>query len=252
MSRILSPRAIQLMLLYLATLSLAGLMLAPTVIANNSPEPPVKIPSEVAWTNDTVALVNGGDAVRGLILARRCERCHGVEGFSSTPAVPNLASLDRFSVWKQLDDFRSGKRKSALMQPIAAALTLRQSADVAAYYAIVPNTPDPQDPRSFPEPATNSSASRLAVPLVTLGDGRRGVPPCQSCHGPVGFVTGAPSLSTQNGTYILNQLNAFSEWSRTNDINVRMRSIAVRLTPEEKQALSDYYGTGSAYHPPPE
>ena len=226
--------------------------LAAALLQTGGSQPPVRIPSEVAWTDETLALVNSGDAMRGLILARRCERCHGAEGFSPTPAVPNLAAMDKLTTWKQLDDFRSGKRKSGLMQPIAAALTLRQSADVAAYYAIVPNTPDPQDSRSFPERSSKASMARVAVPLITLGDGQRGIPPCQACHGPVAYVKGAPSLGTQNGLYILNQLNGFSDWSRANDINIRMRSIAGQLTPEERQALSDYYGAGYAYQPPAE
>lgn len=239
-------------LLVAGILALVPGLLSAGLLQVASPQPPVRIPSEVAWTDDTIALVNSGNAVRGLVLARRCERCHGVEGFSSTPMIPNIAAMDKLSMWKQLDDFRSGKRKSSLMQPIAAALTLHQSADVAAYFAIVPNTPDPQDPRSFPQPNSNVSSARIAIPLITLGDGRRGVPPCQACHGPVAYVKGAPPLATQNGPYILNQLNAFSDWSRANDINLRMRSIASQLTPQEKQALSDYYGAGYAYQPPAE
>ena len=160
--------------------------------------------------------------------------------------------MDKLTLWKQLDDFRSGKRKSAMMQPIAAVLTLRESADVAAYYAIVPNTPDPLDTRTFPQTLSDPASTRLAVPLITLGDAQRGIPPCQACHGPVGYVKGAPSLATQNGPYILNELKAFADWGRANDINVRMRSIAVQLTPQEKQALSDYYGAGYGYHPPTE
>ena len=237
---------------WLTVVGLVPVILAATLLESGGTQPPARIPSEVAWTDETLALANSGDPMRGLILSRRCERCHGAEGFSSTPAIPNLAAIDKLTMWKQLQDFRSGKRKSALMEPIAAVLTLRQSADLAAYYALVPNTPDPLDSRSFPERISNPSMARIAVPLITLGDGQRGIPPCQACHGPVGYVKGAPSLATQNGLYILNQLNALSGWSRANDINIRMRSIAGQLTLEEKQALSDYYGSGYAYQPPAE
>jgi hypothetical protein len=45
----------------------------------------------VAWTEETLTIVSSGDAFRGLLLARRCNHCHGEEGFSSVPAFPNLA-----------------------------------------------------------------------------------------------------------------------------------------------------------------
>jgi cytochrome c553 len=40
------------------------------------------------------------------------------------------------------------------------------------------------------------------------------------------------------------QLENFANGSRSNDINVRMRSIARQLTAEEREAISEYYGAG--------
>lgn len=207
-------------------------------------EPPVRIPSQVAWTDDTISAASNGDALRGLLISRRCDRCHGEEGFSPNPTMPNLAGMDRLVIWKQLEDFRDNKRNSILMQPIAASLTRRDSADLAAYYSLLPNSQDPQDNRSFPQRAPDNAHMAMAIRLVTLGDGERGVPPCAGCHGPVAHVRGAPSLATQNGAYILNQLEAFSARLRGNDINMPMRTVAARLTEDEKQALADYYGSG--------
>lgn len=149
-------------------------------------------------------------------------------------------------MWKQLDDFRSGKRSSPVMQPIANSLSLEDSADVAAYYWIVPIAADPQDDRAFPQPLSDPKHEAVAGRLIITGDGSRGLPPCQACHGPIGFVTGAPSLATQNATYLLEQLEAFANGRRTNDINMRMRSIALQLTEEEKRALAESYGAGLA------
>jgi len=84
----------------------------------------------------------------------------------------------------------------------------------------------------------------MAIELILFGDGRRGIPPCQACHGPAGSVKGAPSLTTQNAAYLLEQLNHFAKGDRANDINVRMRSIARQLTDQEKKALAEYYGAG--------
>lgn len=205
-------------------------------------EPPVRVPSNVAWTEETLAFASSGDAFRGLLLARRCNHCHGTEGFSSIPLIPNLAGEDRLSFWKQLEDFESGKRSSLAMQSIANGLSARDSADLAAYYSMLPTASDPQDNRSFPQAMQDPSRAPIAVRLIVFGDGQRGIPPCQSCHGPVGNVKGAPPLSTQNGSYLQEQLEHFSNGYRANDINVRMRSIARQLTAEEKTAVSEYYG----------
>jgi cytochrome c553 len=209
-------------------------------------EPSVRIPSNVAWTAATIAVASSGDALRGLLIGRRCDRCHGREGFSSSPSVPNLAALDRLVIWKQLDDFRSGKRSSHVMQPIANSLSLQDSADVAAYYGMMPIAPDPQDDRAFPQPLSDPKHEAIAGRLISTGDGNRGLPPCQACHGPIGFVLGAPSLATQNATYLLEQLEAFASARRANDINMRMRSIAAQLTEDERHALAESYGAGVA------
>lgn len=207
-------------------------------------QPPIRIPSYVAWTEETIAAANGGDAVRGLVIARRCERCHGREGFSSDANVPNLAGMDRLSMWKQLNDFRSGKRSSLIMQSEASALAIADYADLAAYYSMLPTYPDPQDTRTFPQPPPSALHVSVAARLIAAGDGQRGIPPCQACHGPIGHEKGAPDLTTQNAPYIQEELEEFASGSRANDINMPMRSIASLLTDEEKQSLAAYYGAG--------
>lgn len=219
---------------------------AALVMGSDAAEPPARIPSNVAWTAETIAMASSGDAFRGSLIGRRCDRCHGREGFSSSAAVPNLASMDRLVIWKQLDDFRSGKRSSRVMQPIANSLSLKDSADVAAYYWMMPIAPDPQDDRTFPQPISDPKQEAVGGRLIHSGDGSRGLPPCQACHGPVGFVVGAPSLATQNSSYILEQLEAFANGGRANDINMRMRSIATQLTEDERHALAESYGAGVA------
>lgn len=208
-----------------------------------SDEPAARVPSDVVWTKETFALVSNGRPFRGLLIARRCDHCHGQEGFSSVGEIPNLAGIDRFSLWKQLQDYRTGKRKSAVMQPIAALLSDRAAADVAAYFSMLPSLPDPQDQRAFPGTQPAPSEASLAS-LIIRGNVERGIPPCQACHGPVGYVTGAPVLAAQNASYLLMQLESFADGSRANDINLRMRSLARRLTAAERKAISDYYGAG--------
>ena len=143
-----------------------------------------------------------------------------------------------------MQDFRAGKRTSPVMQAIAEGVSPRDAADLAAYFAMLPTASDAQDNRVFPHAMTDPSGATIAIRLIVFGDGQRGIPPCQSCHGPVSYVKGAPPLATQNAAYLEEQLEHFSNGNRANDIDVRMRSIARQLTAEEKTAVSEYYGAG--------
>jgi cytochrome c553 len=232
----------------LSVLMIVPLMMWACSLANSSSnsnaQPPARVPSNVAWTTETVLEASEGDALRGLLLAKRCDHCHGNEGFSANANIPNLAGLGRLAFWKEMEDFASGKRNSSVMSGIAAPLTRKDFADLAAYYSMLPTSTDPLDRQVFPQTAIPATQSGPASRLIVLGDARRGIPPCQACHGPVGFKTGAPPLVTQNGDYVLAQLRDFATGARANDINMPMRSIAGVLTEEERQALAGYYGSG--------
>lgn len=210
---------------------------------------PVLVPSYVSWTADTIAKASSGDAFRGLLLARRCEHCHGAEGFSPGAFTPNLAGMDKLAVWKQLQDYRTHNRTSRAMEPIAKSLSARDTADVVAYYDKLPVFADRQDNRVFPQSAPDAAHQAQALHLISFGDGERGIPPCQACHGPVAYRPGAPSLMTQNSDYLLNQLEAFASTTRANDINMPMRTIAGLLTEDERKGLAQYYGAGLGFQP---
>jgi cytochrome c553 len=157
--------------------------------------------------------------------------------------------MDKLAIWKQLEDFRSHKRLSRAMVPIAESLSLRDEADVAAYYAKVPPFADSQDNRIFPQTRPDPTHAAIASRLISFGDGERGIPPCQACHGPVAYRPGVPTLVNQNTEYVFNQLEAFGSGSRANDINMPMRTIAVLLTDDERHALAEYYGAGLGLEP---
>jgi cytochrome c553 len=235
--------AVALALVFMTALAITS------VVQSVAASAPARIPSYIAWTPETIATASRGDAFRGLLLAKRCEHCHGSEGFSPVGFTPNLAGLNDLAIWKQLEDFKDRKRSSPAMQPIGASLATRDEADLAAYYSKLPVYPDPQDDRVFPQTQIGDAHSAMASRLVTFGDGERGIPPCQACHGPIAYKTGAPSLATQNTDYVLNQLEAFANGTRANDINEPMRTIAVLLSEEERHALAEYYGAGFGLQP---
>ena len=227
----------------------AAMLSAGSFIVLASESVPDGVPSYVSWTPDTIAAASAGDDFRGMLLAKRCEHCHGSEGFSATGATPNLAGVDRLAIWKELEDFRSHKRRSGVMELIAGSLSPRDVADVVAYYAKLPVFEDLQDNRNFPQPRPDPTRAGVASHLVSFGDGERGIPPCQSCHGPVAYKTGVPSLANQNSNYVLSQLEAFANRSRANDINMPMRTISILLTEDDRHALAEYYGSGLGLEP---
>jgi cytochrome c553 len=230
-------------------LTLLVALAASVLLLQAGDNPPDRIPSYVAWTPETIAAASAGDAFRGLLLAKRCGHCHGDEGFSARASTPNLAGMNKLAIWKQLEDFRTQKRLSHAMDPIAASLSPRDEADVVAYFSKLPVFTDPQDNRAFPQSRPDSAHAAIALHLVSFGDGERGIPPCQACHGPVAYRPGVPSLAIQNSDYVLTQLEAFANGTRTNDINEPMRTIATLLTEEERQALAEYYGSGLGLQP---
>lgn len=232
-----------------AILTLFAYALAATSRVQINAASPATVPSFVEWTPDTVTAASSGDVVRGMMLARHCEHCHGVEGFSSVGSTPNLAGMNKLAIWKQLQDFQAGKRQSRVMVPISAELSGRDVADLVAYFSHFPIYRDPQDNRVFPEARISGAHLATASRLIGFGDGTRGIPPCDACHGPVAFKIGAPSLTTQNKEYVLDQLQAFANGTRTNDIDEAMRTIASLLSDEERQALAEYYGSGSGLQP---
>jgi cytochrome c553 len=157
--------------------------------------------------------------------------------------------MDKLAIWKQLEDFRTHKRPSRVMEPIAESLSPRDVTDVVAYYSKLPVFTDPQDNRSFPQSHPDPAHAAMALHLISFGDGERGIPPCQACHGPAAYRPGVPSLATQNADYVLSQLEAFASGTRANDINMPMRTIVSLLTEDERHALAEYYGSGLGLEP---
>jgi cytochrome c553 len=226
-----------------------GIVAAGSLLVLASDNPSDRIPSYVAWTPETIAAASRGDAFRGMLLAKRCDHCHGAEGFSAIASTPNLAGMDKLAIWKQLEDFRTYKRQARPMNAIAESLSSRDVADVVAYYAKLPAFYDPEDKRVFPQSRPDPGHALIASRLISFGDGERGIPPCQACHGPVAYRPGVASLANQNAEYVFNQLEEFASGSRANDINMPMRTIAALLTKEERHALAEYYGSGLGLEP---
>ena len=215
----------------------------PTAGRPAEPQPPLRTPTRIAWTSATLARIASGSEQHGAFVALNCTACHGEQGVSPSTLIPTLAGMDSAVIYKQLDDYRSGKRLWGVMGAIATALTDQDSADVAAYFARRTDGLPPVAGEGCPGSGRSLRQSDPAIRLVFAGDPERGIPPCAACHGPGAQKLGAPALQGQHTDYIERQLAAFAQGMRQNDINEQMRMIAAQLTPDEMHAIAVYYGT---------
>jgi cytochrome c553 len=221
-----------------------ALGIAADTVPAGEPQPLLRTPTRVAWTSVTLAQIAGGDLEHGAFIALNCTACHGEQGVSRGGLFPSLAGMDAATIYKQLDDFRAGKRSWGAMNAIAKALTAQDSADVGAYFAS----------RTGGLPSVVSERFQAghtlreddpAIRLAFAGNPARGIAPCSACHGPGASKLGAPPLKGQQPAYIERQLAAFAQGIRQNDINEQMRTIASQLTPDEMHAIAEFYGTGA-------
>ena len=94
--------------------------------------------STVAWTVATCELLTQGGTARGAALATTCNNCHGANGVSNDAAIPNLVGQTDAAIYKQLVDFKEGRRSAAVMGVYVASLLRVAMVDLAAYYASLP------------------------------------------------------------------------------------------------------------------
>ncbi|WP_256577958.1 cytochrome c [Pseudomonas sp. Irchel s3h17] len=171
--------------------------------------------------------------------ATACFACHGADGMGMPAAgFPRLAGLSAEYLRKQLNDFRSGSRVSAVMQPLANALAADEIQAVSNALAAMPA---PETPRITRDAVPKNVGQTLAL----RGAWDRQIPECVLCHGPGGVGVGSafPPLAGQSASYLVAQLNAWRDGTRHNDPNDLMGHIAKALTPDEITAVADYFAT---------
>lgn len=214
--------------------------------SSSESRPALHTSTRIAWTNNTLAEIAAGNPEHGAFIALNCTACHGQGGLSTSTLIPTLAGMDAAVIYKQLDDYRSGKRLWGVMGAMAKSLSPQASADVAAFFAAQRDGLPPLGSNRVPESGRSLREADPAKRLVFAGDPQRGIPPCSACHGPGGYKLGAPALQGQRSAYIERQLASFAQGTRENDILQQMRVIAKQLTPDEMHALAAFYGAPSS------
>ena len=160
-----------------------------------------------------------------------CAACHGADGNSATPENPKLAGQHPQYLVKQLQEFKAGKRASAVMQGIAATLSEDDMRNISYWV-------------SAKQPKAGFAKDKA---LVAMGEGiyrggiaDRQVAACAGCHSPngVGIPAQYPRLSGQHADYSAVQLRAFRDGIRNNSLP--MSQVAARLNDREIRAVADY------------
>lgn len=159
-------------------------------------------------------------------LSDTCAGCHGVNGDSRHQAYPGLAGQPAEYITAQLQRFANGQRANPNMRPLAMTLSEAEIAQLADYYA---RQPVSRNQWFEPEPALRDKGEQL----VAAGG-------CAACHGEqyMGRERN-PRLAAQGYNYLVAQLDAYANGSRTDPTGV-MNSLLASTSPEDRRAMASY------------
>jgi len=151
-----------------------------------------------------------------------CAVCHGKDGNSRKPDVPNLAGQNPHYLWKQIDNFATGRRKYFVMQALAKDFSDEDKFNLAIYFAA--NTPRTGRPDSQRAPRGAKLFHQH----------------CAVCHGPDGHGTrDYARLAGQRREYLIATLTAFRDGSGKRRSNI-MAAQTHALSDEDIADLAAY------------
>jgi cytochrome c553 len=199
--------------------------------------------ASILITSLTNPILAAGDAEAGQAKSATCMGCHGLAGNSTIPNFPKLAGQGKAYIVKQLQYFKSGERENAMMAGVALSLSDQDMEDVAAYYSI----------QTISENSAKGSEEMIELGRKIYVGGKMDTQTtaCIACHGPKGKgipTAGFPAVAAQHADYTASQLKAFRQYSINQQtdsdgverVNEMMNNVAMGLTNEEIDALSQY------------
>lgn len=154
-----------------------------------------------------------------------CAHCHGTDGNSTSSAYPSLAGQTKDYLYRQMKDFKEGRRKNAMMTPSIGVLSEPDMQELAEYFS-----------------AQSIIRSKFEADPAKVEQGKKIAQEsqCSACHQP-GFkgLNEFPRLSRQKYPYLVKQLKDYRDGARTNDNGV-MAPAAKNLSDEQIEALAHY------------
>lgn len=171
------------------------------------------------------------EAIRlGKDRALLCNQCHGSDGNSKKPDVPNLASQNSEYLLGQIEKFANGTRKDYVMNALSKNFSNDDKVNLALFYANMQVKPI----------TSNLQMALKGKPLY--------IQRCSSCHGERGVgKENFARLAGQQVMYVENTLRRFR--SNASDKNnpdaskrrsVIMESISKNLLDNEIKTLAAY------------
>ena len=156
-----------------------------------------------------------------------CYACHGPKGISVTAVTPSLAAQPAFYITAQLVLFRSGQRRSDVMEPMAKTLS---NDELRALAEAIEKLPAP--------PASASPMNRASYEKGKAIVAREH---CESCHQPdFSGIENAPRLAHQREDYLAKALADFRKGTRIGYGNAIMPEVAAALNEAEIGDLAHY------------
>ena len=212
----------------LVTSFLAAILVLPAVPSFAAGEVGQAAPAVVA----AAPKVSKPDLVKGeASFTAVCASCHGADGNSAIAGNPKLSQQHPEYLVKQLQEFKAGKRKNAIMQAFASALSEDDMKNISYWAA------SKKGKTGF---AKDKDLAALGERIYRGGIADRQVAACAGCHSPngAGIPAQYPRLSGQHAEYVATQLTNFRDGVRLNSL--QMSQVAAKLNDREIRALADY------------
>jgi cytochrome c553 len=155
---------------------------------------------------------------------RFCGNCHGENGNSKRPHIPNLAEQNPVYLFNAFEKFASGERKDYVMSQLAPNLSLEERVNVAIYFG-------QQKLLAHTEAVDETLRQQGEVAFKTI---------CTGCHGvnAEGRDT-TPRLAGQPAEYLRKALTRFRDKDPSRAGSVMM-SIAADFSDAQINALAVY------------
>jgi cytochrome c553 len=103
---------------------------------------PVVLAGVLAAASVPLQAAEAGDPAAGERKTTMCQGCHGIPGYRTAYPevyhVPRLGGQHAAYIVKALQEYKAGNRSHPSMRAIAAGLSDKDMADLAAYYAAAP------------------------------------------------------------------------------------------------------------------
>ena len=157
-------------------------------------------------------------------MAAACVSCHGENGFSTTPGVPNLAGQHPMYLIVATQEYASGDRDNAEKEAMLQNLGNVDIEKMAMYFAA--QAPEPRDPPPFGNPV----------------DGQAQTAVCGGCHGARGVSDDplVPNLAAQEPHYLVKAIKAYREGERSHE------GMVADKTDAQIEDIAAFYSTQPA------